>query len=176
MTYDTSAIKSVISCRELCENNGIAVNSKGKARCVFHDDAHASMHVYDDGVHCFSCGAHTDVIGLAQELYGVNFPEACRILAEQYGIAPESSSDWKRKADEQRRKRLERQKQTERLRDAYFDAIAAFRVAEADKERYAPRSPTDTPDERFFPALDTYNAAADKMRRAEWALLDAERK
>ena len=99
MTYDTSAIKSVISCRELCENNGIAVNSKGKARCVFHDDAHASMHVYDDGVHCFSCGAHTDVIGLAQELYGVNFPEACRILAEQYGIAPESSSDWKRKAD-----------------------------------------------------------------------------
>ena len=176
MQYDTETIKRVASCRDLLSTNGIETNSKNKARCCFHNDTHASMQVYADGIHCFSCGAHTDVIGLAGQLYGVGFQDACKILAEMYGIAPDSGSDWQRKADEQRRKRHERQNRIERLRDAYFDAVREFRDAEAEKDLLAPASQEVVPGVLFWAALDRYNRAADAMRRAEWKLIDAERR
>jgi DNA primase len=38
-------------------------NGSGKARCVApdHMDNNPSMHVFEDHVHCFSCGFHGDV-------------------------------------------------------------------------------------------------------------------
>ncbi len=175
MRYDTEQIKQVVSCAELLQINGIEVNHKGRALCPFHSDTHPSMAVYPNGVHCFACGAHADVIALACQLYDCNFITACKILSEQFGIATmNDSSEYIRKAEEMRRKRQQRANRLELLRNDYYNAIAAFRQAEADKERYAPRSPTETPDMHFFAALDAYNAAADRMRKAEWALHDAE--
>ena len=175
MKYDTGTIKRLVSCRDLLALNGIETNRKNKARCCFHNDTHASMQVYPDGIHCYSCGAHTDVIGLAQQLYGVGFGAAKEILAEQFGIAPSTSGeDWKRRADEQRRKRQEQADRIERLRDAYFDAVRQYRDAEAERDLLAPRRMDEIPGALFFAALDRVNEAADNMMYAEWALHDAE--
>ena len=176
MQYDTETIRRVVSCRDLCENNGIKVNAKGRARCPWHDDNRPSMAVWRDHVHCYACGAHSDAIGLAGQLYGVGFFDACRILAEMYGIAPASGAEWQRKADEPRRTRQERQNRIERLRDAYVIAVREFRDAEAEKDLLAPSSQEVVPGVLFWGAVDRYNRAADAMRRAEWALIDAERR
>ena len=176
MKYDTETIKRLVSCRDLLALNGIETNRKNKARCCFHNDTHASMQVYSDGVHCYSCGAHTDVIGLAQQLYGVGFGAAKEILAEQFGISHSTSGeDWKRRADEQRRQRQEHADRVEKLRAVYFGTAQLFRYAENEVSRYAPDSPDTMPTERFFHALDRLNAVRDDLTRAEWALHEAER-
>jgi hypothetical protein len=51
-----------------------------KTYCIAHDDKHPSMHVYPDGVHCFSCGYHGDVIDIVMRLEKVDFHTALRRL------------------------------------------------------------------------------------------------
>lgn len=48
----------------------------GKARCVApgHHDANPSMHLYDDHVHCFSCGFHGDVVDVWAATRGFDRP------------------------------------------------------------------------------------------------------
>ncbi|MGH7211252.1 MAG: CHC2 zinc finger domain-containing protein, partial [Acetobacteraceae bacterium] len=35
----------------------------GKACCPFHNEKTPSYYIYEDGYHCFGCGAHGDAIG-----------------------------------------------------------------------------------------------------------------
>lgn len=176
MKYDTEQIKRVVSCRDLLALNGIETDRKNKARCCFHNDEHASMQVYADGVHCFSCGAHTDVIGLAQQIYSVDFNGSCEILSNQYGIAPTQNDEYRRKLDEQRRKQKERASRIETLRDEYFRLVAEYRRLDNNRARYAPRSPTEPLNPLFIEALDNLDAVGFDMQRAEWALMDVERR
>lgn len=176
MKYDASTIKRVVSCRDLLALNGIETDRKGKARCIFHDDKHASMHIYaDGGFKCFSCNAHGDVIDLACQLYSVNFNDACRILAEQNGIQPSQDDAFRHKLDEQRRQRQEHADRVEKLRAVYFGTVQLFRHAESEVSRYAPDSPDTMPSEQFFRALDRLNAVRDDLTRAEWALHEVKR-
>ena len=174
MKYDVEQIKRIVSCRDLLAINGIDTNSKGKARCCFHNDAHASMHVYDDGIHCFSCGAHTDVIGLASRLYDVDFNGACEILSNQYGIQPMQNDEYRRKLAEQRRKQQERASRIEKLRSEYFRLVAEYRRLDNNRARYAPRSPTEPLNKLFVKAITRIDAVEHDMQQAEWAWHDAE--
>lgn len=80
----------------------------GKAHCVApgHQDNNPSMHVYEDHVHCYSCGFHGDVTDVWAKLRGFDRPiEAARDLAREYGVElPEQDSEAWRKAEERRRK------------------------------------------------------------------------
>lgn len=49
-----------------------------KVRCPFHADGSPSLHVYDDGWHCFGCGEHGDAVDLVAKLDGVDKVEALR--------------------------------------------------------------------------------------------------
>jgi putative DNA primase/helicase len=49
-----------------------------KVCCPFHDDGSPSMHVYEDGYHCFGCGERGDAIDLVCKLDGVDKLEAYR--------------------------------------------------------------------------------------------------
>lgn len=176
MKYDTDTIKRVVSCRDLLSLNGIETNRKNKARCIFHDDRHASMHIFSDGkFKCFSCNAHGDVIDLACQLYSVNYAEACRILAEQNGIAPSHDDSFRKRLDEQRRQKQKRADRIEKLKHAYFGTVSLFRYAEKQLDRYRPSSPEEMPSERFFAAIDRANALRDDLNRIEWALIDLEK-
>lgn len=55
--------------------------------CPFHDDSKPSMYVYPDHFHCFSCGAHGDVITYEMKRLNISFPEAIKALSEKYNIA-----------------------------------------------------------------------------------------
>lgn len=62
----TTSIETVIEVK-----NNLAV-------CPFHNDRHASLHIYKEQnrFHCFSCGADGDVIDLVQKMYGLDFKSA----------------------------------------------------------------------------------------------------
>lgn len=58
---------------------------RGMAHCPWHGkDAHASMKIYKDGYHCFTCGANGDVFKFIQEYENVSFSEAFKILGGTY--------------------------------------------------------------------------------------------
>ena len=55
--------------------------------CPFHTEKTPSFYVYDDGFHCFGCGAHGDAITFVMQTEGASFPEAVERLAGEVGLA-----------------------------------------------------------------------------------------
>jgi DNA primase len=86
----------------------VSANGSGKAHCVApeHQDNAPSMHVYEDHVHCYSCGFHTDVSGVWAAIRGFDKPvEAALDLAREFGIElPEASPEASQKVRERRDK------------------------------------------------------------------------
>jgi len=57
-----------------------------KGCCPFHGEKTPSFYVYEDGFHCFGCGAHGDVITFVMKTSGAPFMEAVETLAQQAGL------------------------------------------------------------------------------------------
>ena len=57
-----------------------------KGCCPFHGEKTPSFYVYDDGFHCFGCGAHGDAISFVMQTQGASFPEAVAQLAAEAGM------------------------------------------------------------------------------------------
>jgi DNA primase len=54
--------------------------------CPFHNEKSPSFYVYDDGYHCFGCGAHGDIISFVMQTQGAGFMEAVEQLAGEAGL------------------------------------------------------------------------------------------
>ncbi len=174
--FDTDLIKSRLSCSDLLAMHGIETNRKGRARCCFHDDNRPSMAVFDDHVHCYACGAHADVIGLAEQIYSVSTAEAIRITAELAGIA--AASDTKEYAERARTARMKaKQRDTtiEALKRSYDKLLAEFVRLEQNKSEYAPRSPDENLHPLFREALTRLDYVGYALQQCEWMILDAEK-
>lgn len=85
---------------------GVARNSKSKCVAPEHEDNHPSMHVYDDHVHCFSCGFHGDVVNIWSAQHGFDRQiEAAAELAQAFRIElPEMSPEAQQNLQERREK------------------------------------------------------------------------
>ena len=177
MRFDTDLIKSRLSCPDLLAMHGIEANRKGRARCCFHDDNRPSMAVFDDHVHCYACGAHADVIGLAEQLYSVCTAEAIRITAELAGIAAVSDTkDYADRAKKVRMKAAQRDTTIEALKRSYDKLLAEFVRLEQNKSEYAPRSPNETDLHPLFrEALTRLDYVGYALQQCEWMILDAEK-
>ena len=81
-------IKAKVSPADAGRHYGLKTSRNGMALCPFHNDTNPSMKLYDDHFYCFACGAHGDVIDLTAKLLGLNFAEAVRRLAADFGIGP----------------------------------------------------------------------------------------
>jgi DNA primase len=57
-----------------------------KGNCPFHNEKSPSFYVYEDGYHCFGCGAHGDAIGFVMQAQGLGFMEAVESLAGEAGL------------------------------------------------------------------------------------------
>ena len=57
-----------------------------KGCCPFHNEKSPSFYVYDDGFHCFGCGAHGDAITFTMQTGGSSFIDAVEALAGEAGL------------------------------------------------------------------------------------------
>ncbi len=57
-----------------------------KACCPFHNEKSPSFYIYDDGYHCFGCGAHGDAISFVMQSQGGTFMDAVQMLAGEAGL------------------------------------------------------------------------------------------
>ena len=57
-----------------------------KGCCPFHGEKTPSFYVYDDGFHCFGCGAHGDAITFVMRSDGASFIEAVERLSAEAGL------------------------------------------------------------------------------------------
>lgn len=89
-------VKMSLSLSEVAEHYGLKVQRNGFFCCPFHNDRHPSMKLYKDHYHCFTCGAHGDVISLTAQILGLSQYEAAQKLAADFGITLDSKSIAKR--------------------------------------------------------------------------------
>jgi DNA primase len=73
-----------------------------KGCCPFHSEKSPSFHVYDDGYHCFGCGAHGDAISFVMNTQGSNFVDAVAALAAEAGLEVPKPSPAVAQAERQR--------------------------------------------------------------------------
>lgn len=69
------------------------------------------MKIYRDSYYCFGCGASGDIFTFLQEIYGISFKDAFRMLGGSYE-KPTFSSDlaiYKAKKEQEMRKKKEEQ-------------------------------------------------------------------
>jgi DNA primase len=65
-----------------------------KGCCPFHNEKTPSFQVYEDGYHCFGCGAHGDAISFVMQTQGADFMEAVKQLAAEAGLeVPQPSAE-----------------------------------------------------------------------------------
>ena len=57
-----------------------------KGCCPFHNEKSPSFHVYEDGFHCFGCGAHGDAVAFVMQSHGLQFLDAVELLAGEAGL------------------------------------------------------------------------------------------
>lgn len=65
-----------------------------KALCPFHKERSASFSVSPtrDAYYCFGCNRGGDIFSFVEEIEGISFPEALRMLAERAGVLLEKTS------------------------------------------------------------------------------------
>jgi len=106
---DRSVVNEVRSRTDIAELVGQyvplrKVGARFVARCPFHEERTPSFHVSPDvGLYfCFGCKASGDALRFYEQMEGVNFPEALRVLAEKAGVQLPESRDPERIAEDKR--------------------------------------------------------------------------
>jgi len=87
---DVQSIKDKIDVKQLIEEY-IPVKKAGaywKANCPFHHEKTPSFMISPEKQiwHCFGCSKGGDIFSFLQEIEGINFPEALKLLADRAGV------------------------------------------------------------------------------------------
>lgn len=106
MTADE--IKRAYSMREIVERYGVKVRRDGMCCCPIHGERNASMKVYKDSFHCFSCQANGDIFKFVQMMDKCDFKTAFMSLGGTYE-KPTKESRMALKRIERDRKKRERE-------------------------------------------------------------------
>ena len=73
-----------------------------KGCCPFHNEKSPSFYVYEDGFHCFGCGAHGDAITFTMQTAGASFIDAVEALASEAGLEVPKPSRQAVEAEQER--------------------------------------------------------------------------
>ena len=113
-------VKQSLNIREVIEFYGVKVGRNGSFCCPFHNEKHPSASIKNDYFNCFACGVGGDLITFTAKLHGIGNYDACKKLAEDFGLniaQPRTQADRLR-ADRERAKR-----QAEQKREAEIEAL-----------------------------------------------------
>lgn len=97
---------------EVMARYGIDVR-RNMCRCPFHEDKNASMKVFKDGAHCFTCAKSWDVLSFVQDMEHCDFKTAYYELG---GVYEHKRGDGELLRRSRRQREIDRQKQAERDR------------------------------------------------------------
>lgn len=89
MNNTAEIIKQTVTMQEVCKHYGFTPNRAGFIHCPFHPgDRDASLKIYPNnrGWYCFGCGKNGSVIDFVEELCGVGFGDAMRIINSEFGL------------------------------------------------------------------------------------------
>ena len=145
-----ATVKTSINTREAAARYGVEVNRHGKALCPFHNDRNPSLFVDDDHYHCYACGEHGDVIDLTAKLFGLKLYEAAQKLAYDFGITQDKPPDKAIQKKQNRKSEAQQLRENEKL--CFSALMEYYKLLQEWKVLYAPRSPEDTPHDRFVQA------------------------
>lgn len=135
------AVKAEISMMSAAKHYGIPIKHSSMTNCIFHNDKHPSMKLYKDHFHCFSCGAHGDVIAFTAQLFGLSQYDAAKKLVGDFSI-PYDRTDGRYAS-----KAFSPSKSANKYDEIVHLLQEYTAILEAHKARYAPASP----DEEFHP-------------------------
>ena len=142
-------VKQTVTTRQAAERYGIRVERNGMCRCPFHDDSTPSMKL-DRRYYCFGCGATGDVIDFVSRLRGIGSKEAAILLAQDFTIPHEGSTD---KPSKPRQQNIDEQNYQHMERYCFRVLLDYYRLLCCWKEGYAPQTPEDGYHPRFVEAL-----------------------
>ena len=147
-----ATVKTSINTREAAARYGVEVNRHGKALCPFHNDRHPSLFVDDDHYHCYACGEHGDVIDFTAKLFGLKLYEAAQKLAYDFGITPDKPPDNATLEKLNKKSEAQRLRELEKL--CFSALLEYYKLLQAWKRMYAPRTPEEKWHPHFIEASD----------------------
>ena len=79
-------ITDKLKLREVMEFYGIRFDSKGFARCPFHNEKTASLTIKKEHYKCFGCGAYGGPIDFVMQYHGLQFRQALLKLDNDFSL------------------------------------------------------------------------------------------
>lgn len=172
-----SEIKMYVSARAVADRYGLPVDHAGFALCLWHNEATASLKVYDGnrGYYCFGCHASGDAISLARKLLGTGFRDTLYILNRDFGLGIEltgrPSPARMRAHTAWMRAKTEHAAAYEAAEGAYMDALDRWIAATAAVDKHRPTDRDGEFSEAFCRAVIEREQASIDLEGAEinWA-------
>lgn len=90
MAIDFKELKR-LDCREVARCLGLEPNQQSKVLCFLHAEATASLHLYENGWHCFGCGEHGDAVDLVAKYLNISTVEAVSWLKQEFNVQEQVS-------------------------------------------------------------------------------------
>ena len=104
----------------------------------------------DDHYHCYACGEHGDVIDFTAKLHGLKLYEAAQKLAYDFGITQDKPPTKAMQEKQNRKSEAQRLRENEKL--CFSALLGYYKLLQEWMVLYAPRTPEDTPHDRFVQA------------------------
>lgn len=168
-------IKQSVTATQAAQALDIQVDRNGRCCCLWHEDKHPSMKLYDGdrGCYCFSCHQGGSVIDMVQQANSCSFWQAVEWLNSALNLGltldrpmDKNAAEAARIARERRRMEREQRKTIERMEfDLYVMARKLVNDLEADIEQYRPTRPYAPWDERFVTAVKLLPEARELAER-----------
>ncbi len=163
---EAESIKALITMEAVAERYGYKPNRGGFICCPFHVEDTPSLKIYQGGKgwFCFGCHEGGTVIDFVMRLFNLDFREACRRLAYDFGLSQDlgdmeiDESLIRRRKAQQRQRRAEEEQRWQ----AAAEQSDAVRNAYKMMVFHQPKSIGDTPSDEFIKWLCEFHRLEDE--------------
>lgn len=147
-------VKSAVDMKTVAEGYGLHIDRCGMCICPFHEERTPSAKIYPDALHCFGCGAHVDVIGFTQKMFGLDKPiDAVKKLNDDYGLHIDIGKAPSAKEVSEYQKRVQEKHEYEVWEKSAWRTLNDYLWLMREWRQLAPASPDEKSDERFVYSL-----------------------
>ena len=115
-------IKSRLDIRDVLEYYGTEFNSRGFAKCMFHEEKTASLSVKNNFFKCFGCGEGGSVIDFVMKFFNLPHLEAAKKLNDDFSL------NLTKSAPEIRLKAAEKQRELNKIKEFKQWEKQTFRI------------------------------------------------